>query len=123
MSSPTSPAESKPPGRRSTYLRSGLVALLVLVVIGVLINFLLLTHRSPGVLDGQVVAERIAQGIQFDQHSALAPTVHCPTREALRAGNQFTCTLERRPYPVVIDVAVRDTSGDFTYRVTGERAG
>ena len=130
MSSSTESTEPKrplereaAPGRRSTYLRSGVAALGVLVVIGILINLLLLTHRSPGVLDGQVVAERIAQGIQFDQHTTLPPTVRCPLREALRAGNEFTCTLQRRPYPVVIDVRVRDSVGDFTYRVTSQRAG
>ena len=104
-------------------MRSGIAALAVLVVIGFLINFLFLSQRSPGVLDGPVVAERIAQSIQFNQHTPAPPTVECPAREPLRADTAFTCTLERRPFPVVIDVSVRGTGGDFTYRVTGDHAG
>ena len=112
------PASEAPPARRSTYVRSGLVALAVVVVIALLINFLLLQHRSPGVLDGQVVSQGLSQAIEFNETGHPAPPhVTCPTSEPLRAGLTFTCTLDRNGVQVPILVTEHGNQGSFTYQL------
>jgi hypothetical protein len=118
------PGAAAPQKRRSTYLRSGLVALGVVAVIGVLINFLLLQHRSPGVLDGQVVAQGISQALQYDAdgHSPVPPAVRCPTSEPLRTGLRFDCTLGgSRPRTIVVTES--NAIGSYTFRLAGPAGG
>jgi hypothetical protein len=105
--------------KRPSHLHRVVVALGVCVVIGVLINFFLLQSRPPGVLDGPVVAQDIAQSIQFTTHVATAPTVRCPRQEPERRGTAFSCRLQPAPgaVPVPVTVSVTDDHGDFTFRV------
>ncbi|MGH9077627.1 MAG: hypothetical protein ACRDY0_09295 [Acidimicrobiales bacterium] len=106
------------PGRRSTYMRSGLVALAVLVLAGLAVNFGLLEHRSPGILDGQVVAERISEAMLFNEGTAGGgrPDLRCPAHEPLRGGLGFDCTLVR-PRPGVVRVTEEGDQGRFSFRV------
>lgn len=104
-------------GGRSTYLRSGLTALVVVLVVGVLMNYFLLKPRAPGVLDGQVVSQRISQAIQFNTRTPLKGSIDCPAQEPQRAGLQFTCTLVAGSRRTPVTVHETDGHGDFTFHV------
>lgn len=105
--------------RRPGHLRLAVTALAVVVVIGVVVNFLLLQHRAPGVLDGQVVAQRIAQDIQFNRHLTSPPAVRCPPSEPQRAGTRFACTATVGGRSVTVVVSERDSRGQFDFQVAG----
>lgn len=104
-------------GKRSSYLRSGLVALGVLVVIGVAFNYLFIQSHRPGALYGPLVSDRISQGLQVDTHTSTPPSVTCPAREPRRAGLTFTCTLVNAAGSTPVTVHETDGRGDFTFRV------
>lgn len=109
----------------STYVRSGLVALAVVVVLGVLLNFFLLAPRAPGALDGPVVAQGIERALQFNANGqeATPPTVVCPTREPRRAGLTFTCHLRRGGGSTPVVVRETNAAGSFTFKVEAPAAG
>ena len=108
------------PARRSTYVRSGIVALVVVVVIGLLINLLLLQRHTGSTVDGQEVAQRISQGIQANTGVTKPPQVDCPA--SLPQGeSDFDCTLEKGAGRVVVEVHRR--GGTLTWNVTNRPAG
>jgi hypothetical protein len=118
---PPAPEGSAPaPARRSTYLRSGAVALGVVVIIGVLINFLLLQHHTGSTVDGGEISQRISQGIQFNTKASEPPQVACP-RSVPASETSFDCTLEKGSGRVVIEV--QRLSGRFTWTITNRPAG
>jgi hypothetical protein len=120
------PEASEPTSRarRSTYLRSGVAALIVLVVIGLGINFLFLSPKTPShSLPGTEVAASLARSIQAQRRTSTPPDVQCPANIVLRAGATFTCVLIEKPHPVVIDVTQIDARGDFRLNVTGAAPG
>jgi Domain of unknown function (DUF4333) len=110
----------KVPPRRSTYLRSGAVALVVLVVIGILINLFLLQRHTGSTVDGQEIAERISQGIQANTGVTSPPQVRCPPSLPL-SESDFNCTLEKGATRVIIEVHRR--GGTLTWNVTNRPAG
>jgi hypothetical protein len=101
----------------SKHTRQVFAALAVCVAIGLLINFLLLQHRAPGALEGPSVAERISQGIQFNDHLAAPPAIRCPATEPLRQGVTFRCSGYLGGRHVPITVMVASASGELTFQV------
>jgi Domain of unknown function (DUF4333) len=112
--------QTTPPARRSTYLRSGAVALVVVVVMGYLINLLLLQRHTGSTLDGHEVAQLVSQGIQAQSGSAEPPQVSCPPSIPIHQTN-FNCTLEKGKSRVVVQVQ-RDPAGRLSFTVTDRAA-
>jgi len=52
-------------------------------------------------------------------HVTTPPTVACPTREPLRSGLVFDCTLDGGTGPVVVTVTEQGDQGRFSVRVGG----
>jgi hypothetical protein len=80
MSEPTPSDTEQPPARSSTYLRSGVVALVVVAAIGFVINLLVLQRHTNPTVDGHEIAQLISQGIQANSGIATPPQVACPLR-------------------------------------------
>ena len=110
----------QPPARRSSYLRSGAVALAVVVVIGVLINFFLLQRHTGSTVDGQEVALDISRAIQAQTGATSQPQVGCPA-SLPKTDVDFNCTLEKATGNVVIQV--HRSGGSFTWKITNRPAG
>lgn len=110
----------QPPARRSTYLRSGAVALGVVVVIGVLINFFLLQRHTGSTVDGHEIALELSQAIQAQEGAKSPPQVSCPS-SLPKSEINFNCTLVKGPARVI--VAVHRSGGSFTWNITNHPAG
>jgi len=110
----------QPPARRSTYLRSGAVALGVVVVIGVLINFFLLQRHTGATVDGHEIAQELSQAIQAKTGVSSPPQVACPSALPKSEAN-FNCTLVKGPQRVLVQV--HRSGGSFTWTITNHPAG
>jgi len=110
----------QPPARRSTYLRSGAVALGVVVVIGVLINFFLLQRHTGSTVDGHEIAQELSQAIQARTGVSTPPQVVCPSSLPESEPN-FDCTLEKGAGRVIVEV--HRSGGSFTWDITNHPAG
>jgi hypothetical protein len=107
------------PARRSTYLRSGVIALAVVVVIGVLINLLLLERHTGSTVDGQEIAQDISQAIQAKTGAARPPQVACPG-SLPSAQTTFDCTLQEASGLVIVEV--HRSGSTFTWTQTNRPA-
>jgi hypothetical protein len=109
-------------GRRP-YLRSGIVALAVLVLIAIGISvFTLSPSSSPHSLPGSEVASDLASAIQTQRHLGSPPELRCPPSITLQQGGRFTCTLVQHPHPVIVEVTQTNSQGNFTFHVTDQPA-
>ena len=91
----TTDATSRRRGRG--YFLPGAIALTALLAIGVFfVGAGDLQHPAAKELSGPDIASQIALAIQAQQNSATAPTVTCPSREPVRDGLRFECTLHGR---------------------------
>jgi hypothetical protein len=105
-------------GRRA-YLRSGIVALAVLVLIAIGVSVFALSPRSsPRSLSGAEVATDLSSAIQAQRHLSSPPDVRCPPSITLRQGDRFTCTLIEHPHPVIVEVTQTNSQGNFTFIIT-----
>lgn len=107
------------PKGRSSYLRSGIVALVVLAVIAFFINLLLLQRHTGSTTDGAQLAQRIAQGIQSKTKAATPPQVWCPA-SIPKTDTNFDCKLQSNRGAGWVAVRVSSSDGTFTWTQTTE---
>jgi len=107
---------------RRGYLGPGIIALVVLAAIGLVINFVGLSHRSPHTLSGSDAATLISQGLQAQHGGSGRPQVSCPASEPVRSGVRFECSLHE-PDGSSRSIAVTETdrSGDLRFTVLAAR--
>jgi hypothetical protein len=120
MSEPTPSDTEQPPARSSTYLRSGVVALVVVAAIGFVINLLVLQRHTNPTVDGHEIAQLISQGIQANSGIATPPQVACPT-SVPASESSFNCTLEKDTGRVIVEV--HRAGSTFTWKITNRPAG
>lgn len=106
-------------GGRSSYLRSGITALVVLAVIAFLINLLLLQRHTGSTSDGAQLAQRIAQGLQSKTKAVAPPQVWCPAAIP-KTETHFTCKLQAHKNAGWVAVRVTGGHGTFTWTQTTE---
>jgi hypothetical protein len=108
---------------RRAYLRSGIVALVVLVLIAIGVSvFTLSPSSSRHSLPGSEVAADLATAIQSQRHLSSPPDLRCPPSITLRQGDRFTCTLVEHPHPVIVEVTQTNSQGNFTFIITNRPA-
>lgn len=106
-------------GRRGKrgYFVPGLIALVVLAVLGGVANFAGLDHAGPNHLAGPDVETFLAQAIQSSNGLSEPPSISCPASEPVRAGFHFTCTWQRAGGDRPVSVTETDSRGQFRYSV------
>ncbi len=105
---------------RRGYLGPGIIALGVLAIIAVIVNFVGLSPSSPRTLSRTDAATLISQGLQSQQGGASRPQVSCPANEPARAGMAFQCVLHHPDgSSQPIQVTETDSRGDLRFHVVG----
>lgn len=97
-------------GGKRGYFVPGIIALIVLLAAGGIINAAAISHSPPKRLDGPYVATQIADAYQTTHHLESPPPVTCPDNQPVAAGYRFTCELQRTtgaPLPI----GVTETGG------------
>lgn len=93
------PRAAPPTGRRGKgYFVPGIIALAALLAIGVFfVGAGDLQHKAATDLAGADIASQISLAIQAQENSARPPAVTCPSREPVRLGARFQCTVKGSP--------------------------
>ena len=106
-----------PPRPKRGYLGPGIIALVVLVVLALVINYAALSHPAPRAISGADAATLIAQGLQSEQNTSQPPSVTFPA-EPVRAGLTFRCELRHADgTSSVIVVTEVNGSGKLSFRL------
>lgn len=83
-----------PAKKRRGYFLPGVIALIVLVVLGIVIGGGDLEHPASTTIYGSAIESQIANGIQDVRNTNSLVRVSCPAQEPVKQGLTFDCTAD-----------------------------
>jgi uncharacterized protein DUF4333 len=99
-------------GRKGLWIGLAAFVVVVLVVVGVLFATGILRKK---VLDANALNSDIAN--QYKQRFTQTVQIDCPKDKPAKSGTTFTCSISGSSQK--IEVSVKDSDGNYTWRVTG----
>ena len=84
--------DGAPVKKRRGYFIPGIIALVVLLVIGLVLGGGDLEHPAATTIYGSAIESQIANGIQDVRDTNATIDVACPAQEPVKQGLQFSCT-------------------------------